>query len=63
MLIFGMLSILFVVIMCVATLDYFKFNKCVYLFEDHINAQPRIVYEYDLALLNKILGDGEGEND
>jgi len=61
MLLFVMLILLFIFTVVVATIDYYKFKSRVSIFKDSI-IRPEVACGYDLHLLDKILGDGEGED-
>lgn len=63
MLLFVMLTLLVTATIVISTVDYIKFNRNVYRVKETIAATPHVSYRYDLAMLNKILGDGEDNDD
>lgn len=58
MLLFILLALLFTFTIIITTIDYYRFGNQVNSFQESI-VTPQLLYKYDLAMLNKILGDGE----
>lgn len=65
MLLFIMLMALFIVIVVVSTVNFVHFNRCIEVYKKSITSHATIsvISDYDLNLLNRILGDGKEGDD